>query len=153
MGCFTRRGLLKVCEALSLKLNLLVSFCSLGCLGVINSSSDTFSAAWEKKSHRTRVQLREEDGGESGVGRRRGIGQKWERVTMPGVLAPIASNFSPSVPVPGELPLKPPPTAAVGRGGRESHIMLYLRCRHVCLTPSFSFCLLRLFFFFKDFCF
>ena len=52
-GCFTRRGLLKVCEALSLKLNLLVSFRSLGCLGVISSSSATLSDAWEEKNRPT----------------------------------------------------------------------------------------------------
>lgn len=40
---------MKVCEALSLKVNWLVSFCSSGCLGVINSSSVTFSAAWKKR--------------------------------------------------------------------------------------------------------
>lgn len=43
--CSTRRGLFKVCEALSLKLNWLVSFRSLGCLGVSSSSSVTFAAA------------------------------------------------------------------------------------------------------------
>lgn len=48
-GGSTRTGWLRVWEALSLKLNWLVSFRSLGCLGVISSSSITVSATWKQR--------------------------------------------------------------------------------------------------------
>lgn len=91
-GCSTRRGLLKVCEALSLKLNLLVSFRSLGCLGVINSSSAIFSGDWKERpqdqaSAVSRWWCRMGSGEKSCPG----IGWKWERVIMPEVLAPEVS--------------------------------------------------------------
>lgn len=78
-----------------------------------------------------------------------GVGE----VMLLDALASTASNFSFAAPTTSESPLKLPSTAGVRWGRMEGNTVLYLSCRHICLTPSFSFCFLRPFFFFKEFCF